>query len=185
MLDSDIIALYFGRDSRAIAYSEESYGGYCYAVAYGILSNREDAQESVNDAYLAAWNSIPPAKPESLKAYLGKLTRRISISRLRKSTAKKRGGGEAELALEELGECLPSGENLQSEIERRELTAALNEFLRERGRRERNVFVLRYWYLMPTADIAQATGINHGTVRSMLNRTRAALHRYLARQGLI
>lgn len=185
MQDNAIIELFFSRDSRAINYSEESYGRYCYSVAYGILSNREDAQESVNDAYLAAWNSIPPTKPESLKAYLGKLTRRISISRLRKATAQKRGGGELELALEELGECLPSGENIQREIELREMTAALNDFLKQRRRAERDVFVLRYWYLMPTADIAQETGISHSAVRSMLCRTRAALRIYLIRQELI
>ena len=75
MTDAAIIALYLKRSEQAIAESQNAYGPYCYRVAEGILHNASDSEESVNDTWLAAWDSIPPACPQSLRAYLGTLTR--------------------------------------------------------------------------------------------------------------
>ena len=94
MEDIAIIDLYFERSEQAIVETDSKYGGYCYSIAYNILSNREDSQECVSDTYMAAWKSIPPRRPRSLRAFLGKLTRHISVDLWRKSSAKKRGGGE-------------------------------------------------------------------------------------------
>ena len=102
MEDQGIIALFFDRSEQAIEETDKKYGGYCYSIAYNILSNREDSEESVSDTYLAAWNTIPPRRPNFLNAFLAKMTRRISIDRWRKLSAKKRGGGEIILALDEL-----------------------------------------------------------------------------------
>lgn len=93
MTDTSIIELYFRRSERAINESQASYGGYCYRVADGILRDARDSEESVNDTWLAAWNAIPPTRPNCLKAYFGALTRRISVDRLRRRSAAKRGGG--------------------------------------------------------------------------------------------
>lgn len=109
MEDQGIIALYFERSEQAIEETDKKYGKYCYSIAYNILSNREDSEESVNDTYLAAWNTIPPRKPSYLNAFLAKITRYISIDRWRKNSTKRRGGGQIILALEELGECVSSG----------------------------------------------------------------------------
>ena len=105
MEDQGIIALFFKRSEQAIEETDKKYGGYCYSIAYNILTNREDSEESVSDTYLAAWNTIPPRCPNFLNAFLAKMTRHISIDRWRKLSAKKRGGGEIILALEELEEC--------------------------------------------------------------------------------
>ena len=102
MTDTSIIALYFRRSEQAIKESQTAYGRYCYRVANGILKDPSDSEESVNDTWLAAWDSIPPAQPQNLRAYLGTLTRRISIDRLRARRAEKRGGDEALLAIDEL-----------------------------------------------------------------------------------
>ena len=117
MTDAAIIELYFSRSEQAIAESETSYGGYCYHVANGILNDRADSEESVNDTWLAAWNAIPPTRPQSLKAYFGALTRRISVDRLRKRLADKRGKGKALIALDELAECIPSGWSMETSVE--------------------------------------------------------------------
>ena len=104
--DQKIIELYCNRSENAIAETAGKYGRYCTAIAYGILGSREDAQECVSDAYLTAWNAIPPRRPADLGTYLGKITRNLSIDRLRTRSREKRGGGEAPLALEELEDTL-------------------------------------------------------------------------------
>lgn len=109
MNDAGIIDLYWQRSERAIPETENAYGPYCHTVAYNLLRNAEDAEESVNDTWLAAWNAMPPERPNSLKAFLGRITRNISVTRLRRSGSQKRGGGEASLAIDELSECLPGG----------------------------------------------------------------------------
>lgn len=115
MEDQGIIALFFERSEQAIEETDKKYGGYCYSVAYNILSNREDSEESVSDTYLAAWNTIPPRRPNFLNAFLAKMTRHISIDRWRKRSAQKRGGKEMILALEELGECV-APDTLEAEL---------------------------------------------------------------------
>ena len=94
MNDAGIIDLYWQRSERAIPETENAYGRYCHTVAYNLLRNAEDAEESVNDTWLAAWNAMPPERPNSLKAFLGRITRNISVTRLRRSGSQKRGGRE-------------------------------------------------------------------------------------------
>lgn len=109
MNDNQIVDLYWARDEQAIDETRAKYGQYCYAIAYNILQRCEDAEESVNDTYLDAWNAMPPHKPSILSTFLGKITRRISLDRLRRNNAEKRGGGQAALSLDELMECIPDG----------------------------------------------------------------------------
>ena len=109
MDDQEIIDLYFQRSENAISETASKYGGYCYSIAYNILTNNEDAEESVSDTYLAAWNAMPPRRPSILATFLGKITRRLSIDRWRSRNAYKRGGGEIILALEELEDCVADG----------------------------------------------------------------------------
>lgn len=113
MEDSAIVTLYWQRSEQAIAESDTKYGPYCGHIAYGLLQNSEDAQECVSDTWLAAWNAMPPHRPAVLRLFLGKLTRRLSLQRLRRQGRLKRGGGEAALALEELGDCVPLGGDAQ------------------------------------------------------------------------
>ena len=128
MEDQGIIALFFDRSEQAIEETDKKYGGYCYSIAYNILFNREDSEECVSDTYLAAWNTIPPRRPNFLNAFLAKMTRHISIDRWRKRSAKKRGGGEIFLALEELEDCVDSS-STETEYEKKELSRVLNQFL--------------------------------------------------------
>ena len=124
MEDSGILDLYWDRDERAISETDAKYGRVCFTVAYNILRDGADAEESVNDTYLAAWNAMPPHRPNVLRTFIGKLARRISISRWRHKSAEKRGGSEAELALEELSWCVPDGSRIDERIALSELSAA-------------------------------------------------------------
>lgn len=183
MDDMDIIALYWQRSEQAIEETDSKYGGYCYRIAHNILENREDAEESVSDTYMAAWKSIPPHRPAALAVFLGKITRNLSISRWRARSAGKRGGGELVLALEELGECVSNQESTETEYIRREAAMAIRRFLDGVPVTERNVFLRRYWYLDSIEEIAASFGFSRSKVTSMLHRTRAKLRVQLEKEG--
>ena len=184
MEDQGILELFFARSEQAIAETDRKYGGYCYSIAYNIFSSKEDSEESVNDTYLAAWNLIPPRKPSFLNAFLGKITRHISIDRWRKKSAQKRGGKETILALEELGECAASSD-MEAKITQRELTRILNDFLENLPETERHVFLCRYWYLDSIEAIVHTTGFTQSKVTSILHRTRGKLRKRLSEEGYV
>ena len=183
--DQKIIELYCNRSENAIAETAGKYGRYCTSIAYGILKSREDAQECVSDAYLTAWNAIPPRRPADLGTYLGKITRNLSIDRLRTRSREKRGGGEAPLALEELEEVVAGSDSPENEAVRKELIASLNRFLAGLTQQERYVFVRRYWYLDSLTDISEKTGFSGSKVASMLFRLRGRLKKQLIEEELL
>ena len=183
MDDKHIVDLYWARDEEAIRESERKYRSLCGSIALGILGNREDAEECVNDTWLAAWNSIPPHKPERLDTYLGKLTRNVALKKRRDSHRDKRGGGELPLALDELADCIPGGADPQKELEERELAALLDAFLDGLSETERRLFLRRYWLLEPVAVLAEDTGFTPSKVTSMLHRTRKKLRKHLEKEG--
>ena len=184
MEDQGIIALFFERSEQAIEETDKKYGGSCYSIAYNILSNREDSEESVSDTYLAAWNTIPPRRPSFLKAFLAKMTRHISIDRWRKRSAQKRGGGEMLLALEELEECADT-QNVENELTKKELTRILNVFLSSLPETERNGFLCRNWYLDSIQTISEVSGFSQSKVTSMLHRLRVKLRKKLSQEGFV
>ncbi len=175
MDDEGIVQLYWDRSEHAIAETDRKYGGYCKSIAYNILQNDQDAEESVNDTYLDAWNAIPPHRPSVLATFLGKITRRISIDRWRSQTRLKRGGAAVTLALEELEACIPDGQNVEAQLERRELAQCINRFLGSLPATQRRVFLRRYWYLDSIQDIARQFGFTQSKVVSMLYRIRQKL----------
>ena len=183
MEDSAIVALYWQRSEQAIAESDTKYGPYCGHIAYGLLQNSEDAQECVSDTWLAAWNAMPPHRPSVLRLFFGKLTRRLSLQRLRYQGRLKRGGGETALALEELGECVPGGSDAQAAMESHELVRLLNRFLAGLPAPQRQVFLARYWYGAAVKDIARQFGFSESKVKSMLHRTREKLRLTLEKEG--
>ena len=186
MEDREIVNLYLQRDERAIEESTRKYSRYLYRISYGILSNEEDAEECESDVYLDAWNSIPPNEPEDLKSYLGKLARRNAIDKWRMETAEKRGGTEYALSVDELAECLSSGDDpTAEEVEAKELGAAIDRFLRTLPATVRQVFLRRYWFADPVTDIADRFGFKETKVRTMLFRTREKLKTYLSGEGVV
>ena len=184
MEDSQIVSLYWQRQEEAIGQTEKKYGSYLTTIAYNILADWEDSRESVNDTYLAAWDSIPPHKPQVLSTYLGKLTRRISIDLFRKRTSEKRGGGEYILSLDELGRCIGSN-SIEEAIDMQALSNAIATFLRTVSPEVRNVFIGRYYYLDPVKKIAGYCGITESKAKILLHRTRQDLWKFLEKEGFV
>ena len=185
MDDQKIIDLYWSRSETAITETDQKYGKYCYSIAYNILTNNEDAEESVSDTYMAAWKAMPPKRPSILATFLGKITRHLSIDRWRSRNRYKRGGGEIVLALEELEQCVAGSHDVESEIEKKELVRSINRFLETLPVAERRVFLARYWYMDSIQDIASHWGFSQSKVMSMLFRTRNKLRRQLEKEGYL
>ena len=185
MDDQKIIDLYWSRSETAITETDRKYGKYCYSIAYNILTNNEDAEESVSDTYMAAWKSMPPKRPSILATFLGKITRRLSIDCWRSRNRYKRGGGEIILALEELEDCVADNKTLEQAFERKQLALTLNCFLESLQKTERRIFLCRYWYLDSVSDIAHYFGFSDSKVTSMLYRTRKKLRTALEKEDLL
>jgi len=184
MEDTQIVALYWDRNENAIMETQKKYGHYCYTIAYNILHNQQDAEESENDTYLDAWQAIPPALPTILSTFLGKITRRIALDKWKMSVAKKRGGGQVPLSLDELMECIPDQQSIDDKLQAEALATIIDTFLRQLPQEERRIFVCRYWYLDSVSDIARRFGFRAGKVSTMLHRTRQKLRAYLAKEGV-
>ena len=168
----------------SILYSYTSLA-YCHSIAYAILQDQQDAEESVNDTYMDAWNTMPPNRPSVLSTFLGKITRRISIDRWRIRSAKKRGGDEVTLALDELEECVSGSHDVELQAQRNELIATMHRFLDSLPDTERRIFLLRYWYLEPIQSIANQYGFSQSKVASMLHRVRGKLRNQLEKEGYV
>ena len=185
MEDKSIVELFFARRESAISECSRKFGAYLHSIALNVLGNKEDAEECVNDTYIDAWGCIPPHRPSNLSTFLGKITRRISIDKLRKRTAKKRGNGESDIILEELHGCLPSFETTESLFEAKELSTLLNSFIRDLKKPERDVFICRYWYMDSISSICIQFGYSESKVKSMLHRTREKLRKKLIKEGFM
>lgn len=183
MKDSQIVELYWQRSERAVLETQKKYGCYCIEIARRLLGREEDAEECVNDVYQACWNSIPPNRPENLRTYAGKLTRRISMKRWRSWDAQKRGGGEIALSLEELGDCVPDGHHIDEALAAKALVQTINSFLMGLSVQERRAFVLRYWHGYTIQEIGKICGFSKSKVESMLHRMREKLRKKLQEEG--
>ena len=178
MEDTNIVALYWERNQQAIVESSRKYGSFCGGMARNILGNPEDAEECVNDTWHRAWDTIPPQRPVSLRAYLGRIVRNLSIDRWRRSRAQKRGEG-MELMLSELEDCLPGGVTPQQELENREITKALEGWLDTLTGEERSLFLRRYWYGTGVGELASLWGCTPNRMAQRLFKLRKSLRVYL------
>ena len=185
MENDPTVALFLERDENGLREAETRHGAACRALAKNMLGNAADAEECWNDALWRAWNAIPPERPQHLRAYLLKLTRRLAIDRLRAGAAEKRGGGELPLVLEELAECLPGGEGAEDAALTKALGEAVNRFLLTLPERERTIFVRRCFSAENNRRIALALGMRENTVAVTLRRIRQKLRTYLEKEGFI
>ncbi len=172
-----IVALYFARDERAIIETDRVYGKFCMGLSQGIVGNHADAEECVSDTYLKTWNSVPPKEPPSLKNYLAKIVRNLSIDRYRQNRAAGK-HIDFEIALHELSECLPAEEETQGEV-----ISLMETFLRGEDELSRKLFMGRYWHACSVKELAKYYGLTQNAVTKRLIRTREKLRVYLTERG--
>lgn len=177
MDDREIVALFYERSEQAITALSNKYGDLCFQIARNILSSPQDAEECVSDAYLGAWNSIPPQKPDPLRPYLCRIVRNLALKKLRANSALKR-GSQFELPLSELEHCIPCN-SLDEQLSANELTSQINAFLATLRRDDRVLFVRRYWFSQPLSEVAADFGITEHNASVRLSRIRAKLRKYL------
>lgn len=183
MDDNKIIELMESRSESSLAELAKKYGGICRKVAQNILGDFTETEECLNDTYMKVWDSIPPAKPSSLAAFTASITRNLALMRLRQRKAKKRGGGAYELNFDELEDFVSGKNSLESEIERREIIAAINEFLYEQSEKHRQLFIRRYWGCYSISQLAEHFKMTESNVTVTLTRIRKKLKEYLHKRG--
>lgn len=183
MEDSEIINLFFRRSQEAIPALAEKYGPLCYSLSNQILQDWRDAEECVSDAYLGVWNTVPPKRPDPFRAYLCKIVRNLSITRYRANRAAKR-NSQYQMALEELGDCISGGTDPAEAMEANELAGMLNDFLGSLPRRDRVLFLGRYWFADSIREAGARVGISEKNASVRLTRLRKALRSYLEERGV-
>jgi len=182
--DKEIIRLYFDRNEQAIAETRKKYSTYLKSIAYGILKNREDAEECENDTYLVAWNNIPPASPNNLTAFLAKIIRNTSLSKLKIKNAKKRIRENDILPIDELYASLSDNSFPDAEISEKELGKLIDTFLRKLPNDERIIFIRRYWFSEDISIMSKNLGFTKSKIKTTLMRTRNKLRKYLEKEGI-
>lgn len=182
MEDERIIALYFDRSESAIAETDRKYGRLCFETANKILYSRPDSEECVSDTYLSVWNAIPPTMPQSLRAFLIRITRNISLSKLRKNLAQKRNAA-LEVSLDELEGILPDS-SISPEADNGLIAEVINEFLDALDTDAKNIFLRKYWFFDTVSEISGRCGFSESKVKSSLMRTRERLRIYLEERGI-
>ncbi len=182
MDDSKIIQLYFERDELAIQETEAKYGKLCYAVAYNVLHNREDAEECVNDTYVGVWNAIPPTRPSNFTSFICKIARNLSLKRLAFMKREKR-SAEVLLSLDELAAVLPD-ERYAPGVSDEDVGKLISGFLRDQKEEARNVFIRKYFFFDTIGDIAERFGFTESKVKNMLFYTRNKLKEHLIKEGV-
>ena len=185
MDDESIIELFFERSEKAIDETAEKYGALCSKIAVNILGDSGESEEAVNDTWLKAWKTIPPAKPKSLGAYLSVLTRNISLDRYRKKKAAKRIDDTLVSTLDEIAQMLPAEINIERHAEQRQLIERINFFLKKLPKGQRIIFVRRYFYLDSIREIAQRYGFTESNVTVTLTRLRKKLAAFLEKEDLL
>lgn len=183
--DSRIVSLLQKRDEQALAQIRASYGALSFQLAFRITGNSEDAEECVSDALMNVWNTVPPQKPDSLRAYLLALVRRAAVDKYKTAHRLKRGGTEFAASLDELSEILSAPERVEHQVEQRAVTAAITEWLRTLNSEDRKLFLKRYFLSASVQETAEECGMNTGALKMKLMRLRRKLKEYLEKEGLL
>lgn len=185
MTEKEIIDMLFARREEALRHLSQRCKAVCCSISRAILGNENDAEECFNDTLLRVWNNIPPDHPENLTAYVAKITRNLSLTRLARETAIKRGGGEYLLVYEELEDCLQNADDLSEQVvEKEALSTALDAFLSDLSDRNREIFLKRYFSFISSRELAKEYGMKESAMRMLLMRMREKLKEYLRRENV-
>lgn len=183
MDDQQIVQLFLERSEQAIEAVNEKYGQLCRHIAAGIVAEKAEAEECVSDAYAALWDTIPPQKPTSLRAYVTNLLRNIAYNRRDYQTAAVR-DSRLTVSLDELQEILPQEDKTERMLDSIVIRDVMNRFLHSISKKDRFLFLRRYYYLDTCREIARMTGMSESSVSTQLGRLRKKLKVELGKEGI-
>lgn len=183
--ENQIISLLQERDESALTRMEAEYGKLCRKISFDILSNQQDAEECFNDALMRVWNAIPPQVPDSLRAFVVTIIRRLSIDRYKYTNAKRRTASQLSETLEELADTLASPDDVETAVDQKQLVSAIESFIRSLPKEQGSVFLMRYLQMMPVSEVAERSGHSVGNTKVMLMRIRNKLRKHLKQEGLL
>lgn len=183
LCDSEIIELYWSRDENAIKETDAKYGKYLFTVSMNIVHDKEDCGECLNDTYLGAWNSIPPARPNALKAFLTVIIRRISVNKYNSKSKKRAVPAEMTVCIDELDSFLTDGSDVYKILDSEKLRRVLNSFVGSLSKRRRFIFISRYYFAESIESISKELGKSKSTVNKELASIRKELLSALEREG--
>lgn len=184
MEDKQIVEMFFERDEQALKIVEKKYGGLCFCIANNILHSESEAEECVNDTYLAAWDSIPPQKPNKLSAFLAKIVRNKALNRYERDNSIKRGGSELKLILSELNEDIASKNDTEELFDEHLITDIINNYLHSISKNKAAIFIQRYFWCFSVDKIAENTGRSYNSIVTSLHRMRNELKQKLKNGGV-
>lgn len=184
MEDHQIIDLFYERSEKALSKLAEKYEDNCMKISMNVLNSKQDSEECVNDSYLAMWNTIPPANPKPLKAYLYRIVRNKAIDKYKSNNRQKR-NGTYDVCLDELEFCIEGLKTVEEEVTSRELSEHINGFLETLDAANQMLFVRRYWYMDSYENLAMRTGIKEGAIRTRIARVKSRLKEYLVERGYL
>ena len=181
--DDKIIELFWQRDEKAIKETDIKYISFLMSIAYNIVHDRCDCEECLNDTYIGAWNSIPPARPKVLKAFLATIMRRIAINRFNANKCQKRISSELIVSLSELEDLMACDYDMQTEIESEELAKIISDYVRSLPNKQMYIFVSRYYIADPLVKISKELGCSVSTVKRELTAIKNGLKKKLESEG--
>lgn len=184
MKDERIVELIYENDEQGLREAEAKYRGLCYSITESILVLHEDREECVNDALLTLWNNIPPERPKNLCAYISKIVKNIALKCSRANNAWKR-CANYKSAGDDLLDLIPSASSVAEEYDAKRTGQIINEFLADQSQRDRDIFVLRYWYRDSVPEISRSTGFSESLIKSLLSRMKKKLRAELEKEGII
>lgn len=183
MEDEKIIELYFARDEKAIEETDFKYRKYLFLLAYNIVKDRLDCEECLNDTYVGAWNSMPPSRPNFLKAFLTIIARRTAIKRYHSNMRKKVIPSEMTLSLSELEDFIADDGRVDSDFDAERLGKIISDFVRSLNERRKFIFMSRYYASDPIDTIARDLSLSRSMINKELAAIRAALKEKLESEG--
>ncbi len=182
--DEQIIELYWNREECAIHETDRKYGKFLFKVAYNILHDSMDCEECKNDTYIGVWNAIPPTRPVAFPAFITQIMRRIAINRYKEKTSKKRVPSELTTSFEDLGSTLHGEPTDLPDYDASEVGEAINKFVRGLPKRQRYIFIERFYLSESVESIASELNVSMATVYREIERIKKDLKRYLERSGI-
>lgn len=183
MSDEKIIELYFKRDEQAIAQTDIKYRNFLLSIAYNIVHDTCDCEECLNDTYKDTWNSIPPARPSLLQAFLAAIMRRTAIDLYKTKTRQKRISSEFTVSLSEIEDFVSSRDDTFSSVDANELGRVISDFVRSLSQRRMYIFMSRYYIFRPINEISKLLGCSESTVNKEIASIKKQLKEKLKEEG--